>query len=183
MTADRNDRTPRFYDLYDLPMDSLGGACRSGKGRCPCPPPGQAPDPDQAARLSRSQIATASRSGPRRCSRHYGHRRCANPHRSRPPTPRSCSPRRILAELSAQVETLGEVVAEHFGRHPDAEVTASLPGLGPILAARVLGEFGDAPGRYADAKARKNYADTSPITRASGRKKVVMARYAHHPPR
>ena len=74
-------------------------------------------------------------------------------------------------------------MAEHLGRHPDAEVIASLPGLGPILAARVLGEFGDAPGRYVDAKARKNYAGTSPITRASGRKKVVMARYAHHPPR
>ena len=59
MTADRYDRTSRFYDLYDLPRDSLGGACRSGKGRCPCPPAGQAPDPDQAARLSRSQIAAA----------------------------------------------------------------------------------------------------------------------------
>ncbi|MFJ2194027.1 transposase [Kitasatospora sp. NPDC087861] len=42
---------------------------------------------------------------------------------------------------------------------------------------RVLAEFGDDPHRYASAKARKNYAGTSPITRASGRKKVVTARY------
>ena len=49
-----------------------------------------------------------------------------------------------------------------------------------ILAARVLGEFGDDPDRYADAKARKNYAGTSPITRASGTKKVVLARYARN---
>ncbi|WP_139140163.1 MULTISPECIES: transposase, partial [unclassified Frankia] len=56
----------------------------------------------------------------------------------------------------------------------------SQPGLGPVLAARVLAEFGDDPTRYADAKARKNYAGTSPITRASGKKKTVLARYARN---
>jgi len=44
----------------------------------------------------------------------------------------------------------------------------------------VLAEFGDDPHRYADAKSRKNYAGTSPITRASGKKKAVMARYIHN---
>ena len=47
----------------------------------------------------------------------------------------------------------------------------SLPGLGTILGARVLGEFGDEPNRYANAKSRKNYAGTSPIARASGTRK------------
>ena len=56
----------------------------------------------------------------------------------------------------------------------------SQPGLGVILGARVLAEFGDDPHRFADAKARKNYAGTSPITRASGTKKVVLARYARN---
>ena len=49
-----------------------------------------------------------------------------------------------------------------------------------ILSARVLAEFGDDRTRFADAKARKNYAGTSPITRASGKKKVVLARYARN---
>jgi transposase len=71
-------------------------------------------------------------------------------------------------------------VGAHFGRHPDAEIYLSQPGLGPILGARVLGEFGDDPHRYADAKARRNYAGTSPITRASGRKKTVAARFARN---
>jgi len=44
----------------------------------------------------------------------------------------------------------------------------------------VLGEFGDATDRYVSAKSRKNYAGTSPITRASGKKKVVMARFVHN---
>ena len=56
----------------------------------------------------------------------------------------------------------------------------SLPGLGTILGARVLGEFGDEPNRYGNAKSRKNYAGTSPITRASGTKRVVLARYARN---
>ncbi len=56
----------------------------------------------------------------------------------------------------------------------------SQPGLGQVLGARVLAEFGDDPDRYACAKARKNYAGTSPITRASGKKKVALARFVHN---
>jgi transposase len=59
-------------------------------------------------------------------------------------------------------------------------IYASQPGLGTILAARVLGEFGDDPHRYLDAKARKCYAGTAPITRASGKKKIVLASYARN---
>ena len=49
-----------------------------------------------------------------------------------------------------------------------------------ILGARALGEFGDDPNRYPNAKSRKNYASTSPITRASGKQRVVLARYARN---
>ena len=56
----------------------------------------------------------------------------------------------------------------------------SQPGLGTILSARVFGEFGDEPNRYATAKSRKNYAGTSPITRASGTKRIVLARFARN---
>ncbi len=73
-----------------------------------------------------------------------------------------------------------EQVEAHFGRHPDAEIYRSQPGLGQILGARVLAEFGDDPTRYANARSRKNYAGTSPITRKSGKKKLVLARYVHN---
>jgi transposase len=49
-----------------------------------------------------------------------------------------------------------------------------------ILGARALGEFGDDPNRYADSKSRRNYAGTSPVTRSSGTKKVVLARRARN---
>jgi transposase len=86
----------------------------------------------------------------------------------------------ILAELSHQIDVVQGQVVTHFGRHPDGEIYLSQPGLGVVLAARVLAEFGDSPGRYVDAKARRNYAGTSPITRASGKKTVVRARYARN---
>lgn len=86
----------------------------------------------------------------------------------------------VLVTLNEQITILQEQVDQHFGEHPDAEIILSQPGMGPLLGARVLAEFGDAPGRYTDAKARKNYAGTSPITRASGKKKVVVARFVHN---
>nr|WP_281197200.1 IS110 family transposase [Nocardia altamirensis] len=86
----------------------------------------------------------------------------------------------VLGVLNTQIKTLQGQVEAHFGQHPAAEIILSQPGLGTILGARVLAEFGDDPTRYASAKARKNYAGTSPITRASGKKKVVLARFVHN---
>jgi len=86
----------------------------------------------------------------------------------------------VIATMVAQIATLAEELEAGFEQHPDAEVVRSLPGLGTILGARVLGEFGDEPNRYRTAKSRKNYAGTSPITRASGTKRVVLARYARN---
>jgi hypothetical protein len=86
----------------------------------------------------------------------------------------------VIAEMGAQITKLSEELASGFEQHPDAEVVRSLPGLGTILGARVLGEFGDEPNRYATTKSRKNYAGTSPITRASGTKKTVLARHVRN---
>lgn len=83
---------------------------------------------------------------------------------------------RVIADLNIQIAAVESKLTARFSQHPDAELLLRLPGLGVILAARVLAEFGDAPNRYADAKARRNYAGTAPITRASGTSEVVLAR-------
>jgi transposase len=147
-----------------------------------------APDPDRAARLAKSTIAAALRH----------HRRNVEPRAAqiqaalRAPALRqpaavqaafaviAAGEVRLIGALNSEIDALGEVVEAHFGQHPDAEIYASQPGLGAILGARVLAEFGDDPHRYADSKARKNYAGTSPITRTSGTKKIVLARYARN---
>jgi len=86
----------------------------------------------------------------------------------------------IITALNVQIRQLQEVMDEHFGRHPAADIYLSQPGLGGVLAARVLGEFGDDKKRFHDVRARKNYSGQSPITRASGKRTIVMARYARN---
>lgn len=86
----------------------------------------------------------------------------------------------IIRELNAQIEVLANELATHFEQHPDSDVYLSLPGVGVVLGARALSEFGDDPNRYADAKSRKNYAGTSPITRASGKRSVALARFVRN---
>jgi transposase len=86
----------------------------------------------------------------------------------------------IIVELNRQIAELEAELATHFEAHPDADIYRSLPGLGVILGARVLGEFGDDPNRYTSAKSRRNYAGTSPLTVASGKKRAVLARHVRN---
>jgi transposase len=146
-----------------------------------------APDPDTASRLSKSRVLTAFKRAGRRGNLEARadqlRRRLRAEELRQPPMVQDAYAAIVASEvalveaLNGQIEKLGEVVGHHFGRHPDAEIYASQPGLGVVPAARVLGEFGDDPDRYVSGKARKNYAGTSPLTRASGKKKVVAARF------
>jgi transposase len=87
---------------------------------------------------------------------------------------------RLLIALNEQIAELEGQVKAHFLAHPDAEIYLSMPGIAEITGARVLAEFEDDPTRYTSAKARKNYAGTSPITRASGKSHTVQARYVRN---
>ena len=149
----------------------------------------KAPGPDQARKLTRAQVAAALKHARRRNIKDKTDAILAalrGEHLGQPAavtaayavTARSLIA--LITTLNEQVSTLEAQVREHFGRHPDAEIYQSQPGLAAILGARVLGEFGDDPRRYVSAKNRKDYGGTSPITRASGKKKVVAARFIHN---
>ena len=149
----------------------------------------KAADPAAAARLSLRQINAALKRARRRnvAEKAATIQSALRTPQLRQPEPVSAayaatvrSSAAVLTVLNAQIDTMGAEVGAHFGRHPAADIVLSQPGLGTILGARVLGEFGDAPNRYASAKARKNYAGTSPITRASGKRKTVIARFVHN---
>ncbi len=86
----------------------------------------------------------------------------------------------MIAAATREITELEAALTETFEEHPDAKVIHSLPGIGMVLGARVLGEFGDDPTRYRDGKSRRNYAGTSPITKESGRSRVVLARFSRN---
>jgi transposase len=149
----------------------------------------RAPDPQSAARLTTAQISAALKRARRRhvadkAAQIQAVLRAAHLGQPAIVTAAYAASARaliaVLGTLNEQVTALQGQVEAYFGQHPDAEIITSQPGLGPVLGARVLAESGDDPGRYASAKARKNYAATSPITRASGKKKTVAARYVHN---
>jgi hypothetical protein len=149
-----------------------------------------APTPQSGAGLSKSQIAAALRRGGRQ--RGIAARAATiqaalrAPQLAAPPViaaAMGASVRAsvsVITEMTAQIAALEGQLAMDFEQHPDAEVVRSLPGPGTVLGARVLGEFGDAPDRYTTTKSRKNYAGTSPITRASGTKRMVLARHVRN---
>jgi hypothetical protein len=150
---------------------------------------GKAPDPARAAKLTRAQVSAALKRARRRNITDKATAILAALRSSQLGQPAAITAAyaatvrsliAVITVLNEQVKALQGQVEEHFGQHPDAEIYRSQPGMGAILGARVLAEFGDDPHRYADGKARRNYAATSPITRASGTKRVVAARFIHN---
>lgn len=151
---------------------------------------GRAPTPAEGRKLSASAIEAALRRGGRK--RNVAERALAIREALRSPqldAPAGVSAAfgatvratvAIVAEMTRQLGELEAEMAKSFESHPDAEIMASLPGLGVVLGARVLGEFGDDPNRYQDGRCRRNYAGTSPVTKASGKKHVVVARFVRN---
>ena len=86
----------------------------------------------------------------------------------------------VLKHMNQELAELEAELSQSFEEHPDAEIYRSLPGLGVVLSARVLAEFGDDPNRFHHPKSRKAYAGTAPITKASGTRQVVLARVARN---
>jgi len=151
---------------------------------------GRAPDPASAARLTVTQVTAALRRARRRGDLQQRARdiqaALRAPHLSQPAVIAEAyaasvqAAAAVITVLNEQIKIMEAKVSGLFRRHPDAGIYLSQPGIGDITGARILGEFGDAPGRYASAKARKNYAGTSPLTIQSGKRKTVHARYVRN---
>jgi transposase len=112
----------------------------------------RAPDPARAARLTRAQVSAALKRAGRRNIKDRTDAILAalrGPHLGQPDAVTAAyavTVRALIAliiTLNVQVKTLQGQVEADFGRHPDAEVYRSQPGMGAVLGARVLGEFGE----------------------------------------
>jgi hypothetical protein len=149
----------------------------------------EAPDPNSAAALGQERIAAALKSARRRgvAGKAAAIASALRAEQLTQPEPLAAayaavvrSQVAVIAALDTQVTEMEKEVGAHFGRHRDAEIYLSQPGFGVVAGARALGEFGDDPGRYADARSRKNFAGAAPITRRSGKKKTARARFVRN---
>lgn len=96
---------------------------------------------------------------------------------------RAYAPQAVL--LAGQLENLRRTkyqmlkeVYDLFLQHPDASIYASLPGTGRLLQPALLAKFGDNRQRFPSPAAVQQVAGTCPITRRSGKSKVVLFRIA-----
>jgi transposase len=146
-----------------------------------------APTPEQGRRLTRAAVRRALVGAGRRRNlqaRVVAVHDALSVSQLAAPAPVEAAYREVVGALVAMLRCLNEQVAAleqqlsaRFAAHPDAVILRSQPGLGMVLGARVLGEFGDAPHRYASARGRKAFG-TAPVTRSSGLRTVVVARAA-----
>jgi len=76
-----------------------------------------------------------------------------------------------IDQLDARIET-------EMKNHPDAALFTSLPGAGKVLAPRLLTAFGSQRDRYASAEEVATFSGIAPVTKTSGKSRVVHRRYA-----
>lgn len=83
---------------------------------------------------------------------------------------------KIVEAMRAAVEELERALTTELAQQPLAPILQSAPGIGAVLAARILAEVGDDPDRFTAAAGLRAFAGTAPVTRASGRSHYVKAR-------
>ena len=81
-----------------------------------------------------------------------------------------------VVAMRTAADELEKALSSEFDQHPQSALLRSVPGLGPVLAARILAEIGDDPARFGNPQNLRPYAGTAPITIASGRSHYVRAR-------
>jgi len=146
------------------------------------------PTPAAAAKLSAFQIASFLRA--RRANRDLAAKAAAAKEAFRAPALRARpeiarAKARLVRVLCAQLQALRPELSAYereldrlLKTHPEGELFRSLPGLGVILASRVLAGTGDNPARFASAAGLCAYAGTAPMLIQSGKRAVVKARHA-----
>lgn len=93
--------------------------------------------------------------------------------------------RLVIVHVVESIRTLKKAVAECdakiaelFAQHPDRAIWDSVDGAGKALAPRLAAAFGSDRDKFATAADLQNLSGIAPITRASGKTKVVLKRWA-----
>ncbi len=145
------------------------------------------PTPEEARTATMEQIAavlTAARYATAEAKAQEIWERVRQPHLTADPVVTRAKARLMLT-LAAQLQVLVAEIAAYdreisrvFAQHADSAAFASLPRAGKRLAPRLLAEWGDDRGRYADAASIQALAGTSPVVFQSGNYASVHKRYA-----
>ena len=84
----------------------------------------------------------------------------------------------VLRPLAARIQQISAAIAAALAHHPDGPLLQSLPRTGQINAAQLLAELGDDRARFPTAEQLAAEAGAAPVTRASGKHRAVVFRWA-----
>lgn len=84
---------------------------------------------------------------------------------------------KLLKALEHQLEDYRRRIQELFNQHPDRDLFGSLPGVGPTLGPRLLGEIGGDPHRFETTQSLQCVAGTAPVSFQSGQIHKVRVRF------
>lgn len=83
-----------------------------------------------------------------------------------------------IAQLNQHIARFEEQLEQAVAQHADAPLFQSCPGAGEALVPRLIAAFGADRTRFADASEIQTYCGIAPVTKQSGKKRVVSKRQA-----
>ena len=84
----------------------------------------------------------------------------------------------VIHTLNPLIEQYDRKIETVFHDHPEAKLFTGVPGAGPALSPRLLVAFGTDRSRYEAAGNLQSFSGIGPVTRSSGKMRVVYARCA-----
>ncbi len=83
-----------------------------------------------------------------------------------------------IRQLDKTIDEMETRIDEEMQKHPDAKLFQALPGVGRALAPRLLTAFGSERDRFAQTEDMITFSGIAPVTKQSGKMRLVHRRYA-----
>jgi transposase len=84
----------------------------------------------------------------------------------------------MIQALNPVIDAYDQRIEKVFHDHPEFPLFSQLPGAGPVMAPRLSAFFGTDRSRYAKAQNAQTFCGISPVTKSSGKTRVVYFRRA-----
>jgi hypothetical protein len=84
----------------------------------------------------------------------------------------------LLQSLNGDIDQYDQRIKKVFESHPEAKLFAHLPGAGPVTAPRLCAFFGTDRSRYEAAENVISFTGIGPVTKKSGKSRVIYFRVA-----
>jgi transposase len=84
----------------------------------------------------------------------------------------------MIRTLNPLIDNYAERIEKVFQAHPESNIFSHIPGAGRAMAPRLLAFFGTDRSRYETAECAQSFSGIAPVTKSSGRTRIVYVRQA-----